>query len=202
MQRTRAAALVIALGAGLPATLSGQERPNTAPPLRPGDVVEVTSWRERELAGAYPVDQDGNVVLPLLGIRAATAVASDDLRRSLLEEYRSKFRNETVQVILKRRVRVLGEVRDPGLYHVDPTMALGDVIALAGGITDAGDPDRIRIVRDGRVAAESGLDASLGMTILSGDQLLVARRGWLARYATVLIGVSASTLALLASTLL
>jgi protein involved in polysaccharide export with SLBB domain len=35
-----------------------------------------------------------------------------------------------------RRVSVVGEVREPGIYLADLTMTLPDIIARAGGVTE------------------------------------------------------------------
>jgi protein involved in polysaccharide export with SLBB domain len=167
--------------------------------LRPGDVVEVSSWRSPDLAGEFRVDDDGEVVLPLLGRRNVTRVPADVLRRELQEEYQNKFRVEgAVQITLKRRVRIVGEVRAPGLYHADPSMTLGDVIALAGGITGAGDPRRVHIVRNGQKIVEVDLrpDAAATIDVQSGDEITVPQRGWLSRHGGVFIGAAASSLAL------
>jgi protein involved in polysaccharide export with SLBB domain len=80
-------------------------------------------------------------------------------------------------------VNVLGAVRNPGLYHVDLTTTVADVIAMAGGVSSDGNQNRIELVRGGkrlpvRLTGESRLADS---PIASGDQLLVAERSWFER---------------------
>jgi len=54
----------------------------------------------------------------------------------------------------------MGEVASPGLYNVDATVSLADLLAMAGGITDSGSENKIMMVRDNRVIKE---DLSLAL---------------------------------------
>ncbi len=56
-----------------PPQVAGQATASTPSfSLKPGDVVDVFLWRERDLSGEYPVDERGNVVFPVIGTRAVT----------------------------------------------------------------------------------------------------------------------------------
>ncbi len=99
------------------------------------------------------------------------------------------MRNQSVQVFYLRRVRVLGEVRDAGLYLVDPTMTLDDIIALAGGASERGNLNRVRLIRDGQtVEANLDVSRSVAATLHSGDQVYVPKTSWLSRNSAVLVG--------------
>lgn len=175
----------------------------TDEPLLPGDRIGVTFSAERELSGEFPVDETFDAALPLLGRTNVEGVGGAALRDSLIRAYEVQVRNQTVQVTLLRRVRVLGEVRQPGLYHVDPTMALIDAIALAGGATDQGRLDDVDIMRDGRVAADDVATANLvGSYVQSGDQIIVPKTSWLSRNAAWVIGGSVSTAAIIVTALI
>jgi protein involved in polysaccharide export with SLBB domain len=95
-----------------------------------------------------------------------------------------------------RRIAILGEVREPSLYMVDPTVALTHALALAGGIGPAGNSSDIRLVRDGQVLVQ-GLDSNgiLGETqIQSGDQIVVGQQGWVKQNLTLITaGIGAVT---------
>ena len=118
-----------------------------------------------------------------------------ELKERLLEDYREQLRNQDVQITLLQSVRVLGAVNEPGLYHIDGTMTLGDVVALAGGVNDEGTLQNIRIQRfDGTEDAlvDVRIEAPLAEQIQSGDQILVPRRSWLSRYGTFVVGTALS----------
>ena len=162
-------------------------------PLAVGDMLRVTFSREPELNGQFPVDETGTVGLPIIGAVTATTLPAAELKADLEREYAERTRNQSVQVVYLRRIRVLGEVRNPGLFHVDPTMAFGDVLALAGGATGSGSLDDVRLLRDGNVVAE-GLDvaASAGTHLQSGDQVFVPKTSWFSRNGVFLIGAAVS----------
>jgi protein involved in polysaccharide export with SLBB domain len=149
--------------------------------ILPGDQVSLRIFREPELSGVFNVAENGSVVLPRLGrvqVEGLTAAALQDTLLSQLSVY---LNNPAVEVTVLRRVAVHGEVRRPDLYMVDLTMTVRDVIARAGGVTEVGNPNRITLVRDGEhIRLDRGDGARLSTAELrSGDQLVVARRGWL-----------------------
>lgn len=160
--------------------------PGAAPsldPIRPGDVIRLRVWREPDLSGEFPVDLSGQVTLPKLGAMHVATAPGDSLRAVLVAAYGRFLRQASVDVTVLRRVRVAGAVRTPGLYTVDPTITIGDVLVLAGGATPEGDVRRVRLVRDGaRVGGALSRDANLGaVAIRSGDQLEVPERAWASR---------------------
>jgi protein involved in polysaccharide export with SLBB domain len=176
---------------------SASRQPMAQPPLAPGDMIRIRFWQEPELSGEFPVDERGLVTLPLLGMREATHEPADRVKTEIITEYARQLRDQPAQVTILRRIGVVGAVRDPGLYHVDPTMSLSDAIALAGGLEPDAKQDRIQLVRDGR-RLHAALDGSAVVPNLrSGDQIVVPRRSWVSRNVAVVIGAALSALAIL-----
>jgi len=171
--------------------------------LRPGDMVRLRIWREPGMSGDYRVDESGTVVFPQIGALAVGLISTDSLRMLLVSIYSAQLRDPSIEVTVLRRVNVLGAVRNPGLYHVDPTMTVADVMALAGGVGSDGNPDRVELVRQGRRVSVRLSQQSLvaESPIRSGDQLWVPQRSWLARNATVVASVVTAS-AVLATTLI
>ena len=169
-----------------------------AGPLAPGDAIQLAFWREPQLSGDYPIDETGTVVLPLLGARTVTRLSPAELKRTLLEEYAQQVRNQEVRITLLRRIRILGAVKNPGLYRIDPTMTLGDALALAGGTTPDGKLKGIQVVRNGQ-EVRSRLDINLQLLgqVRSGDQILVPQRGWFARNGPYVIGGAISAIGII-----
>ena len=177
--------------ASTPVSLETQEVPRMGDlSLVPGDFLRVLVWREEDLSGEFQVDQDGKIVLPLLGEVSVGERGWDEVRDWLLQEYGKELRNPSIELTPFRSVYVLGEVNLPGRYNVHPTNDnLAGAVSLAGGVTPDGDIRNMRIVRDGGVildgiAVEQGL-AQLG--IRSGDQLFVGRRSWIDRNSTFIV---------------
>jgi len=170
----------------------------TDEPLAPGDLIRVQFSVERDLDGDFPVDETYRSNLPLLGSTEVGGLTGAELRESLTAAYGAQLRNQTVQITLLRRVRVLGAVQEPGLYHTDPTMALIDAVALAGGPTPNGKLDGIEIIRGGQVVA-SGIKSTelVGAYLRSGDQIMVPERSWFSRNAGWVVGTAVSATAII-----
>jgi protein involved in polysaccharide export with SLBB domain len=159
--------------------------------LQPGDVINVLIWREPDLSGSFLVDGNGVVTVPLLGEKRVTDVPLDQLSRVLAEDYRVHLRNPSITITPLRKVLVMGAIRSPGPYEVNPIETVIGVIAQAGGVESQGNPDRVSVVRDGqvlheRVALESTI-SSLGLR--SGDQILIGERSWLVRNQSLVISI-------------
>lgn len=191
------AGAIILWAAPAGAQTASEGAPSVAP-LEPGDAIRLSFWREPALSGEYPVDESGAVVLPYVGVRDVSQLSPGELRERLLQDYAGVLENQSVQVTVLRRVRILGAVRNPGLYRVDGTMTIADALALAGGLAPNGRLDGVRIVRGGRVipvdlASDLPADRVLG----SGDQITVPESGWLARNSAALLGATISALGFL-----
>ena len=151
--------------------------------LLPGDMIRTQVWREPDLSGDFQVDEDGTVVLPLLGRTPVSGVPEDKLREQLQDAYGKLLVNPAVNVTLLRRVNVLGEVRVPGQYTVDATNSVADLIARAQGVTADGNSEDIVLVRGGQ-RLRTGLAGTQSLSeagIRSGDQIMVGKRGWMSR---------------------
>jgi polysaccharide export outer membrane protein len=169
--------------------------------LRPGDLVRLSIWREPDLSGEFQVHETGEIVFPKIGPLHVTSLSPDSLQRTLLSAYSVYLRNPSIDITLLRRVQVLGAVRTPGLYSVDPTMTLGDVVAKAGGATPQGNTKKFELRRGGqRVTATFTAETRVADTpLLSGDQIYIPERGWVSRNSWVVVaGLSATTSILVA----
>ena len=183
--------LVLLILASLPDPAAPQVVPASSElVLMPGDVLQVVIWREENLSGVFQVDRDGVVVLPLLGERTVVGRPWGEVKDELLEGYRGELRNPSIELTPFRTVYVLGEVRLPGLYQVQPTHDnLAGAVALAGGATPQGDVTKLKVVREGTIVLD-GIPGERGLAALgirSGDQIFVARRGWFDRNSTFLV---------------
>jgi polysaccharide export outer membrane protein len=167
------------------------------PWLRPGDALRLEIRDEPTLSDEYLIAEDGRVLLPLLGFVAAAGRPLQEIRRDIEEGYASELVDPVIRVTAVLRIAVLGEVRQPGLFPVDATHSVSDLLAAAGGLTPAGDPGQISVLRDG-TEIELTLDPEsllVGTSLVSGDRILVGRRGFLAENQTVLVGALASVAA-------
>jgi protein involved in polysaccharide export with SLBB domain len=152
--------------------------------IQPGDVLQVRVWPDTSLSGEFPIEETGYAYLPVVGRIEAGGQNLADIRASLRTAYAREMTMPVVTVTPIFRVSVLGAVRAPGLYRVDPTMTLFDAISMAGGFLENADPGRLRILRDGRVIevnAQAALETGGpigGVDLHSGDRVVVPEERW------------------------
>jgi polysaccharide export outer membrane protein len=164
--------------------------------LRPGDVVKVQVFGHEELSGEFPIDENLNVTLPVVGEFSVRGMSIADLRARIRHEIGQLYTQSLVTVVPKYRVAVLGEITKPGLYSVDPTMTVYDVLAEAGGPTRDARESRIRLLRGGQeyqvaLASEAVARATLReLGIRSGDQIFVPRKPITLSTASLMISVA------------
>jgi protein involved in polysaccharide export with SLBB domain len=166
------------------------QQSSTSTSLRPGDSLRVRVWREPDLSGVFMVDEHGDLTFPKLGRRNVLNVPIDSIRARVQREYAEFVRDASVEITPLYRVRVNGAVLKPGLFTVDPTMSVSDVIGLAGGVSPEGRNGSVELVRDGRRVATSISPSSrlVELALRSGDELYVPERAWVTRNTGLLLG--------------
>lgn len=159
----------------------------------PGDSVRVTIWKEPDLTGTFQVDENSMLTLPLLGPRSVANLSAEQLRQQLLQDYATQLKNPSIDVAVVRRVSVVGAVAKPGLYVVDPTMQLGDIVAMAGGASETGNANSIDIFRGNTLLYEDlQMSASVVSRLRSGDRVVVDQKSWMSRNGKVIVGTVVS----------
>ena len=139
-------------------------------------------YREKELSNKYLIDSRGYVQIPGLGVVQAAGLDPTQVKERLVDSLRARgFERPEISVQPLVRVSVLGQVKTPGLYPVDPGTSLLQLVTIAGGPSDNADLRKTRVVREGRaytVDLESALaGSSAGRIVLySNDYVIVPRR--------------------------
>ncbi|MEL7048088.1 MAG: polysaccharide biosynthesis/export family protein [Pseudomonadota bacterium] len=123
--------------------------------IGPGDVLEINVFKVPELSRRVQVAATGTINLPLIGTVPAAQSTPQDLEQSLAEKLGKDYlENPQVQVYVKdfrsQRVTVEGAVNKPGLFPLEGTTTLLQVVARAGGLTSLSDETNIVIFRDSR----------------------------------------------------
>ena len=171
------AALLVAPVTSVAAQARVQQTPT--PVLRPGDMLRITVWRHLEMSGDFAVAPDSTLVHPLyqaVKVAGAPLPVVRERLRGLLTTY-----EQGVEFVIEPlfAVTVAGEVRQPNLYQLPQGTTFAQAIARAGGPTELGRLDKVRVIR-----RDSTMDIDLGrgysryerLPIASGDQVLVGRR--------------------------
>lgn len=127
-----------------------------------GDQVQVDIWDHADLSRAYTVAPDGSLFCHLVGTLDVYGLTRIELRDTLTAAY-ARFLVEpsldvTVELSLLRKVTVLGQVQNPGVFPLStPRTSVLDMIARAGGIATEGDTTGVVMARfvDGEAQVRS-----------------------------------------------
>jgi polysaccharide export outer membrane protein len=162
-------------------------------PLRDGDRVLVKIWSDTLFADSARVQHGVSVVLPRVGSVPFGGVPASRIADSVRSVYSRLFRSLSVEVSPLRKVTVIGEVRRPSVFYLDPEATIGDAVAMAGGVTDIGKSRRLTRIHDSSVRKVSDWQTLRGNDafVRSGEVLLVEREPWVKRNAfAVVSGIS------------
>jgi polysaccharide biosynthesis/export protein len=153
------------------------ERTDDDPPnayaIGPGDVLEISVWKNPELTSTVPVRPDGRISVPLLGDVQAAGMTPLALKQTLTDGYKDYVTAPGVSVVVKeihsRKIYVTGEVASPGVYDLQPRAKLMQALALAGGLTPYA-KGRVVVLRDSRDGkGDRRFEIEIG-TIISGKK--------------------------------
>jgi polysaccharide export outer membrane protein len=162
--------------------------PSNAYAIGIGDVLEISVWKNPELAVTTPVRPDGRISVPLLGDIQASGMTPLALRQSLTDRFKEYVTAPGVSVVIKeinsRKVFVTGEVKNPGSYDLQPRTKLMQVVAMAGGLTPYA-KRKVIVLRDSRDGKNdrryevdlddvvSGKKPADNLVLLPGDTLVI-----------------------------
>jgi len=156
--------------------------------VQPGDILEISVWKEEDLLKDALVRPDGRFSFPLVGDVNANGRTVEELRTEIaqsLERYiPSPVVTVTVKSILGNKIYVVGQVQNPGAFVVNPRVDVMQALTLAGGTTPFASLNGIVILRraeDGSQVSikfaykdvERGRDLEQNILLRSGDLVVV-----------------------------
>jgi polysaccharide export outer membrane protein len=155
--------------------------------LQPGDVIDVSVWKEPDLQREVLIRPDGGLSFPLAGEIDTTGMSVDAVRAALAERLKRYLPSPVVTVAVKtiggNRIYVLGKVNHAGEFSFSSPVDVMQALSLAGGTTPFAASNDIVILHrhDGRVEAihfryaevERGKDLAQDVVLQSGDTVVV-----------------------------
>ncbi|GBD96006.1 MAG TPA: hypothetical protein ENG83_15375 [Nitrospirae bacterium] len=155
-----------------------------------GDVLYISVWEEADLRQEVIVRPDGKISFPLAGEVPAFCLTFDQLREELSKRLSEYIRYPIVSISLRKmggkKVIVLGEVNEPGVYSVSGKRTVLESIALANGFTPHAVPSSVILVRGGLQTPEgmrldlsraiNKTDMSQNITLQSEDMVYVPKK--------------------------
>ena len=133
--------------------------------MQPGDILQISVWRETELDREVQVSPDGFIAYPLIGEVPVAGLSIEEVRVEILRRLTEFVPRAVVTVSLKEmrgnRVYVLGKVNRPGVFPFYDTLDVMQALSLAGGGARFAELERIHIIR-----REGGQQRSLDFNYL------------------------------------
>src|SRR6185437_13868126 len=162
--------------------------PDATYTVKPGDMLQVSVWKEPELQGPVLVQPDGKFSFPLAGQLDGNGKTVTELQREIATRLAHFITDPVVTVSLTQvngnKVYVLGQVQKPGAFVVNPSVDVMQAISMAGGTTPFASLGKIKILRhtDGgsQIALSfnyndvaHGQDLAQNVTLQAGDVVVV-----------------------------
>jgi len=162
-------------------------KPAAAYQLKPGDVIDVSVWKETDLQREVLIRPDGSFTFPLAGEVDARGKSVENVRSILAERLQKYVPTPVVTVAVKaiggNRIYVLGKVVHAGDFPLNSSLDVMQAISLAGGTTPYAALNDIVILRrqNGRQQAFSfhysdvarGRDLAQNIQLEGGDTVVV-----------------------------
>lgn len=160
--------------------------------LNPGDVLEISVWKEEGMQRQVAVLPDGNISFPLAGHVKAAGMTPAQLKTVLQQKLKNYFADPVLTVsvlqVTGNKIYVIGQVRAPGEFPANRPVDVMQALSLAGGLTTFAAQDEIRILRrdaSGKQQAlkfsysdvAKGKALSSNIVLRSGDVVVVPTSG-------------------------
>lgn len=155
--------------------------------LGPGDVLEISVWKDEALTKQVVVRPDGMISFPLIGQIAAEGRTVEELQTEVQRRISRYVPDAPVTILVVEigspKIYVVGKVNKPGVYIMGHFLRVMQALAMAGGTTTFADRDDIMIIREekGRQIimkfnydkVASGRDLHKNITLRPGDTIVV-----------------------------
>ena len=119
--------------------------------IGPGDVLEISVWKDESLTRELVVPPDGIMSFPLIGDLDVKYMTVTDVRKAITKKLSEYVPDATVSVILLKldslRAYVIGKVNKPGQFEITMETSVMQILSMAGGINPFADGNKILILR-------------------------------------------------------
>ncbi|MCL2723941.1 MAG: polysaccharide export protein [Polyangiaceae bacterium] len=119
--------------------------------INDGDTVNVRVFNQDPLSTREKVRVDGKISMPVIGEVMARGKRPAQLASEIQERLKAVVVAPSVSVTIEQgvelKVSVVGEVRNSGVFQLDPGANVLHALAAAGGLNDYADTDKIFVIR-------------------------------------------------------
>lgn len=128
--------------------------------IQPGDILQISVWKEPDLTREVLVRPDGGLSFPLAGDVQAAGNSVPDLENEITKRIRKYIPEAVVTVAIRQalgyRFYIVGRVNRPGEFNSVRPIDVMQALALAGGTTSFAALNDIKILR-----RENGVETSI-----------------------------------------
>lgn len=119
--------------------------------IQDGDILNVRVFNQEPLSTRERVRSDGKIALPVIGEVIARGKRPAQLAAEIQDRLKAVVVAPSVSVVMEQegamKVSVVGEVKNAGVFEVQPGSNVLHALAAAGGLSDYADSDRVFVVR-------------------------------------------------------
>jgi len=119
--------------------------------IGPGDILEISVWKEEALTKAVVVLPDGNLSFPLIGeIQAANRTLADLKKEITIRLVKYAPREEVnleVKQVNSMLLYVIGRVNQPGRFVLNTNVDVLQALSIAGGLNPFAKRAQIKVFR-------------------------------------------------------
>lgn len=119
--------------------------------LGPGDIIEISVWKDESLKRELPIPPDGVIAYPLIGDIDVNGMTVTDLRKAITERISEYVPDATVTVMVislkSLRAYVIGKVNSPGVFTISMNTTVMQILAMAKGLSPYASESKIHILR-------------------------------------------------------
>jgi len=136
-----------------------EARPDLEYIIGEADLLAISVWQNPDLDQEVIVRPDGMASFPLVGDIPAAGLSVTQFDQKLTERLKEYIKHPEVSISIKKlggkKVIVLGQVENPGVYSVTGARTILEAIGLAGGFTEHAVSSSVVLIRGGFIKPEA-----------------------------------------------
>jgi polysaccharide export outer membrane protein len=120
--------------------------------IGPGDVLNISVWKDESLTREVVVLPDGRIAFPLIGQLTAAGRSLAEITREMEQKLERFVPGVTLSVVVQQvnslMIYVIGRVNNPGRFVLNSDINVLQALAMAGGLNPFAKRGDIRIFRE------------------------------------------------------
>lgn len=120
--------------------------------IGPGDILDISVWKEAALTKLVTVMPDGKISFPLIGQIQAKDLTLDELKASIEQKITRYVPHPNLSVAIHQvnslYIYVVGKVHKSGRFELNDNISVLQALAMAGGLNPFAKKSKIKIFRE------------------------------------------------------